>query len=270
MGIEQPKANKSEKESSPKKRKGIFNKIVNVVALGATLVGGKLHAEDSQNSSTTTNPTTESGGKLADAEAVQKIREKLGDQEPKVESDSEPGHIWSSADAKIFQTLREKTFFDGSMEKHIREGIQKERELKEKGLVEKNKLPSNPDQQTTGSSSWARNVVKHAKILQEGVRDQEDVMNLIYKSFGSFVYRFQNPDPVLGDSINEIMREKEKLIEWDRSGTKADFKSISEEANELKEIFQKLTKEHGIHPINIRNEVEMLSEISQKCAERAK
>jgi len=260
-------------ENNPaKKERGILRKLTQVAALGATLVSGGLKAENAKDVSPDNKKPAaeEKGRKLADAETIKKIREKLGVKEVKVESNLKKGHKWSLADAKVFQGLKEEALLDGSMEKRIGAAVNEERRLKEAGIIEKDKSPDNPDEQMTSSSGWARNVVRHAEALQKSARDAEDAMNLIHKSYSAFVGRFQNPDSALGDSIDKNSEEKEKLTEWDRIGTKKDFRTISEEAAKLARIFKETAKKHGIKEINIQTETEMLGEISKKCAERIK
>lgn len=275
MGFEKPQFEELPGENSKenlakgnlkKKAQTFFSRATGMVALGSVLLGGELKADDTKETSNDREPlTAEQGNKLADAKSLKKIRDELGVKEIKVESSLDEGHKWSLADAKVFQTLKEKNYFDGR-EERIGATINK---LKEDGLVVKETPLSDSSEVITSSSGWAFNAVRYAEDLEKSVVDKEDAMRLINQSYNAFVVRFQNPNPALGDSINKTAEGKEKFTEWDRSGTSGDFRVISEQANKLVTIFEEVTKKHSIHPINIQTETDMLREISKKCADKA-
>lgn len=128
---------------------------------------------------------------------------------------------------------------------------------------------AHPDEYRTTSSGWAHNVVFYANDLQETARDKEDAVNLINKSYDSFVNRFQNPDPALGDSIEKSSEGKSKFVESDRLGSKADFISIAENATKLAEIIKEVAGKHGVEEASIKPKIDELERISKSSTERA-
>ena len=121
----------------------------------------------------------------------------------------------------------------------------------------------------TGSSTWAAGVVEKARRLMQEVKNSDEAMLFVKKAFGAFLGRFQNPDAGKGDLITEIgkkkMAEGKRLTQWDREETSEDSLSIAAQAEGLKKIFEEITAKYGIHQVNIRNELEMLADVSKAC-----